>query len=407
MNRIYKVIWSKTRNCYVAVSEIAKRNGKSCTSVNCGGKANRPRSLRMTAVTLGVTAALVGGLGSSVAFAEDVVTVSNAQDPTGSASPAGAISYFTDDWGDKTYYISDSTIKSLKITGGNGENYEFAAGYSNGTDTVTGYTLTVSGGTLNYVFGGQSRGDTTGNTVIFSGAKAVGIYGGFARTQDGAANDNKVTINQDTNVTTKVGDIYGGRGQGGATGNTVTITGGQAGSIIGGEGGDANNNSVLISGNNTIITGNVYGGQGYSATGNNVEIKGGTGYQIVVGSYLFQYGGGPASNNKVTVENITVSGDIYGATGASNSYSSDSNVVTVNNSTVNNVYGGHVKYGRGTASNNVVEIKGGKVNGENIIGGYAAYGKADGNIITISGSPDLSNCGICGGYTRAAAHRII
>ena len=28
MNKIYKVIWSKVRNCYVAVSEIAKRNGK-------------------------------------------------------------------------------------------------------------------------------------------------------------------------------------------------------------------------------------------------------------------------------------------------------------------------------------------------------------------------------------------
>ena len=41
MNKIYKVIWSKVRNCYVAVSEIAKRNGKSCTSVNCGAKANR------------------------------------------------------------------------------------------------------------------------------------------------------------------------------------------------------------------------------------------------------------------------------------------------------------------------------------------------------------------------------
>ena len=41
MNKIYKVIWSKVRNCYVAVSEIAKRNGKSCTSVNCGAKVNR------------------------------------------------------------------------------------------------------------------------------------------------------------------------------------------------------------------------------------------------------------------------------------------------------------------------------------------------------------------------------
>ena len=71
MNKIYKVIWSKTRNCYVAVSEIAKRNGKSCTSVNCGAKANRTRSLHRAAVTLGVTAALIGGVGfgSPIAWA--------------------------------------------------------------------------------------------------------------------------------------------------------------------------------------------------------------------------------------------------------------------------------------------------------------------------------------------------
>ena len=34
MNRIYKVIWSKARNCYVVVSEIAKRNGKCSSSLN-------------------------------------------------------------------------------------------------------------------------------------------------------------------------------------------------------------------------------------------------------------------------------------------------------------------------------------------------------------------------------------
>ena len=34
MNKIYKVIWSKTRNCYVAVAEFVKRNGKSGSSLN-------------------------------------------------------------------------------------------------------------------------------------------------------------------------------------------------------------------------------------------------------------------------------------------------------------------------------------------------------------------------------------
>lgn len=32
MNKIYKVVWSKVRNCYVVVSELAKRNGKCRTS---------------------------------------------------------------------------------------------------------------------------------------------------------------------------------------------------------------------------------------------------------------------------------------------------------------------------------------------------------------------------------------
>lgn len=29
MNKIYKVIWNRVKNCYVVVSEIAKREGKS------------------------------------------------------------------------------------------------------------------------------------------------------------------------------------------------------------------------------------------------------------------------------------------------------------------------------------------------------------------------------------------
>ena len=34
MNKIYKVIWSKTRNCYVAVAEFVKRNGKGGSVLN-------------------------------------------------------------------------------------------------------------------------------------------------------------------------------------------------------------------------------------------------------------------------------------------------------------------------------------------------------------------------------------
>ena len=34
MNKIFKVIWSKTKNSYVVVSEIAKHSGKCSSSLN-------------------------------------------------------------------------------------------------------------------------------------------------------------------------------------------------------------------------------------------------------------------------------------------------------------------------------------------------------------------------------------
>ena len=42
MNHIYKVVWSKVRNCYVAVSEIAKGHGKKSTSEKWGGVRRQP-----------------------------------------------------------------------------------------------------------------------------------------------------------------------------------------------------------------------------------------------------------------------------------------------------------------------------------------------------------------------------
>ena len=38
MNKVYKVIWSKVRNCYVVVSELAKRQGKSSSKIGGVGK---------------------------------------------------------------------------------------------------------------------------------------------------------------------------------------------------------------------------------------------------------------------------------------------------------------------------------------------------------------------------------
>ncbi|MBQ5345182.1 MAG: hypothetical protein J6F33_08315, partial [Acidaminococcaceae bacterium] len=66
MNKIYKVIWSKVRNCYVAVSEIAKRNGKDRTSVTGGATGGRQAARVLCALLLG--AYLTAGYSMPVAW---------------------------------------------------------------------------------------------------------------------------------------------------------------------------------------------------------------------------------------------------------------------------------------------------------------------------------------------------
>ena len=68
MNRIYKVIWSKTKHCYVVVSELAKRHTK-------GGSAGGCRMMTVQVLsTLLLGAYLVGGYSLPSAWADGEVT---------------------------------------------------------------------------------------------------------------------------------------------------------------------------------------------------------------------------------------------------------------------------------------------------------------------------------------------
>ena len=54
MNRIYKVIYSKARQCYIVVSELAKSNHKS--SQQGADRTNTPALARIIAVALAAAA---------------------------------------------------------------------------------------------------------------------------------------------------------------------------------------------------------------------------------------------------------------------------------------------------------------------------------------------------------------
>ncbi len=453
MNKIYKVIWSKVRNCYVAVSEIAKRNGKSCTSVNCGGKANRNRGLRMAAVTLGVTAALVGGMGfgTPAAWADGTITVRDASAPDvydDAHTTGGTLNNISS----ALYYPSDPSINQLIITGGASNNKGFVACETSGAgEPVTGYTVDVrgTGTSINFAFGIRITSDTSGrtatgnssnitdgasvsgnvygaygigvvsgNAVTIDNAYAYRVYGGYSEEETAKGNIVNISGIKEGKDYTVFDNVYGGYvsgGTGAATGNKVDISqtdtevltkingkvyGGYSQSGTAGGTGENDGNKVTISGG--TVGNEVYGGYVYgsgSAINNSVDISGDSIVSDVYGSFIKSDGNGEAVGNKVVItgENTTIKGRVYGA---AVNYSQD-----VKNNSVKfeankgstaydvYVYGGVALYSSvGAVEENRVEITGGTAS--------YVYGGANGNTSGKAGDVKGNSVTMSGGTVR-------
>ena len=151
MNRIYKVIWSKVKNCYVVVSEIAKRNSKS--TVNSGFSVTR--NILAGAVVLGLTA----GVCAPVWAAANINTSANT-------------TYTIVDGNDVEAQMDGNNIKLniKKINIGNG-NFTVA---ENGTVTAHGNTIIDANGNLTI----NSIGDykVNGNIITVGTSTATGQY---------------------------------------------------------------------------------------------------------------------------------------------------------------------------------------------------------------------------------------
>jgi hypothetical protein len=370
MNRIYKVIWSKTRNCYVAVSEIAKRNGKSCDI----------RGLRMAAVTLGVMAALVS-FGSNVARA-DSITILDVADP----NAGNNMTYSSDS---NIWYPTLSSVSELNIKDGYGTNNSFAGCYYD-ENNVSNQTVNISGGTVSFIYGGfVKNGNINNNIVSFTGGSVKGIYGSciISNSSSGVVSGNRVTLDGSGAVVREESYSNGvcagyNWGTGAATGNQVEIKNGAtvnnnvyggytysgaAGGTTEGEG-----NKVIIS--SGTVTQGVFGGYVYGGTGtagyNSVEISGGTVGASAFGGFSMN---GAAEGNTVTMTGGTASGVIGGrsirgsATGNTVDISQSS--TDIETKITGEVYGGSVSSGSGAANNNTVTMTG--VTAGNVYGGWA------------------------------------
>ena len=342
MNKIYKVIWSKTRNCYVAVAEFVKRSGKG-SSLNC----------RHIAAALGSKTAASLLTGQTVAAALLAASVVCGVPGMAMANSGGTLQANGD-------YIGDAPDYTVTIDENVGNN---AYGRHETSASASDASITVASGTImTDVYGGYSAaGPSLGNTVTISGG-------------------------------TVTGTVYGGRGAGRTDSNTVRIEGGTVESDVFGGFGNwmTDENTVTIS--DGIVKGKVYGGRGREgAEYNTVRIEGGTIENDVFGGTI---GSGTVTDNGVEISGGKVKGEVYG--GKSGEGSATSNTVTISGGTVGdgtrvpgafgssantNIYGGRGSY---AASWNTVRIKGGTVLAD-VFGGFAYSGDVTGNRVEISG----------------------
>ena len=181
--------------------------------------------------------------------------------------------------------VADGTIKDDIIGGW--------AGSASSTGTLDGNTVTITGGSLGshsdgIVYGARTSGNgvLTNNHVSFANATSrKALYGAATDDTNSAAalRGNGVTVTSGTINSS----VEGGRsvGTGDVTGNTVSISGGSALSLIGGYAsrtGNATGNVVTVTGG--TVTGGITGG--YAAgtgrtTGNTVNLGDGTHTDLV------------------------------------------------------------------------------------------------------------------------------
>ena len=219
MNKIYKVIWSKAKNCYVVASELAKRHTKGSGA----------RSLNRAAVTLGIVAGLTVGMTGSAWAADEtrvVTSVVSAGTGTGFQITVSEASLVAGDNVEISYVpISGADEPDGKITIGVNANGEINSGV---TGLVTGGTVytAITGGTLD--LNGSSI-TAVGNATVGGDLTAAG--GALVVTKAIAADpDNNIeaapanlTVTGDATVT---GDT--------TVGGTLTVTGDISGKNING-----------------------------------------------------------------------------------------------------------------------------------------------------------------------------
>ena len=246
MNRIYKVIWSKTKNCYVVASELVHGNTKA---TNTGMIARR-------AALAAVAALLLLPAGSDV-FAASTGTTNT--------SPMGynEITVIT---GDQTDANAINTVKDARISVSSGTTAVNGVQMNNGdinANDITAKDVTATGDISAKDV--TATGDVSAKDITASGTiHADGVMTSTGlNTQGGAISGGAIT---GTSLNTQGGDINGGA----ITGTSLNAG---AGAVTAGSGSFAGN----VSAGSLDVTNKINGGSlevtGDAKIGGTLDVK--------------------------------------------------------------------------------------------------------------------------------------
>ena len=167
MNRIYQVIWSSVKSCYVVVSENASRHGKKKAAHLAPSTTKRT----MLAMSLGVAVLMGSGAAAEAAATGEHATISGGVNGTASGKY--------------------SSISGGKDNVAAGENSSISGG---STNKASGINSSVSGGGDNEAIGeeasvsGGSQGKATGKRSSVTGGGQNQAAGDFSTVNGGTGN---------------------------------------------------------------------------------------------------------------------------------------------------------------------------------------------------------------------------
>lgn len=281
MNRVYKVIWSKAKHCYVVTSEIAKSHTKGEST---------GRGLKKLAAALLVAAALMGPNFAWAADGTATVMDKGSKEQIVYTQEGADVKFATKDELNAKANAADVANTYVNKTDAQVTNLTASGNVSAGS--FTNGAATMSNGSLN----GINQINATGNIVTTSNMRAHDI------TAEGDIKGNAIT---GTSLNTQGGTISGGA----ITGTTITGTSlnTQNGEI---NGGDIKSGGIIIA--KGKITGNGLDAGSGAVEGNSLKLKGGN---LDAGSGTITTTGDINGNNinangKITTTSLEVTGGL-------------------------------------------------------------------------------------------------